>query len=142
MKTILAIIIAMAAHLASAQIYLKELDEDMTHPYSYQVAITDQNGKTLFVETQDEDKQIAGYGHDFYTVYRKSTNTIYVKTPQGVVISGLKLEGNQYAEAVDFDTMTDHEQYHARSINHAFTVIDPDADTQTSYNKNCKSMNR
>lgn len=142
MKTILALIITIITTAAAAQdqIYLKELDEDMSHPYSYQVAITDENGNVLFTETQDDDKQIIGYGHDFFIVYRTSTNKIYVKSPKGVVLSGMEVPEGCYVEPVNYDMMSDHEQYHVRMTKTAFTVVNQDNDRRTVYNKHCKRI--
>ena len=141
MKNILITIAAILAMAnANSQISFKDIDEDPEHPFAEEVAIVDENGKTLFVERQDEDKMILGHGHDFYIVYRKSTNKIYVKSPKGAVLSGIEVPKGCYVEAVNYDNMTDHEQFDALTSKAAFTVVDPDTDHRTVYNKQCKRI--
>ena len=142
MKTILSILLTIIAVSANAQerIYLKELDEDMSHPFAHKVAITDANEKILFTETQDDDKQIVGLGFDFYTVYRKSTNKIYVKNSKGEVLSGMEIPAGCYFEAVNFEMLTEHEQFHEMNIKAAFTIVNMDEDKKTVYNKHCKRI--
>jgi hypothetical protein len=141
MKNILitiATILAMAN--ANSQISFKDIDEDPEHPFAQKVAIVDENGVTTFVENQDEDKMILGHGHDFYIVYRKSTNKIYVKNPKGVVLSGIEVPEGRYVEAVNYDNMTDHEQFDALTSKAAFTIVDPETEHRTVYNKHCKRI--
>lgn len=141
MKNILTTIIAIATITSAAsQISLKELDEDMSHPFSYEMAILDENGNTLFVEKQDEDKQIIGYGHDFYIVYRQSTNKVYVKSPKGVVLSGIEIPQGCYVEPTNYDMMTDHEQFYALNAKIAFAIVNPETEHRTTYNKHCKRI--
>ncbi len=117
---------------AQSEIYLKELTED-------QIAIVNaENDQTLFIETKDSDKEILGYAADFYTVYRTSTNKVYVKSPDGKVISGLAVPPHCYVEATDFANMTDHERFHAKSTKIAFTIVNVDTAERFTYNKYCK----
>lgn len=139
-KLILTLAILTAANITNSQISLKELDEDMSHPFSYEMAIVDENGNTLFVEKQDADKQIIGHGHDFFIVYRQSTNKIYVKNPKGVVLSGMEVPEGCYVEPVNYDNMTDHEQFDALTSKAAFTIVNPETEHRTVYNKHCKRI--
>lgn len=141
MKKIITTIAAiLAIHLADAQISFRDIDEDPEHPFAEEVAIVDENGRTLFVERQDEDKMILGHGHDFYIVYRNSTNKIYVKSPKGVVLSGIEVPKGCYVEAVNYDNMTDHEQFDALTSKAAFTIVNPETEHRTVYNKHCKRI--
>ena len=139
-KLILTLAILTAANITNSQISLKELDEDMSHPFSYEMAIVDENGNTLFVEKQDDDKQIIGHGQDFYVVYRNSTKKVYVKSPKGAVLSGMVVPEGCYVEAVNYDNMTDHEQFDAKTTKTAFTIVNPDTDQRNVYNKHCKRI--
>lgn len=125
---------------ATSQISLKELDEDMSHPFSHQVAIVDEAGNTLFVEKQDSDKQIIGHGHDFYIVYRQSTNKVYVKNPNGVVLSGIEVPEGSYVEPVNYEAMTDHERSYVHDSKKAFAIVNTDNEHRTVYNKHCKRI--
>ena len=117
---------------AQSEIYLKELTED-------QIAIVNaENDQTLFIETTDSDKQILGYAADFYIVYRNSTKKVYVKRPDGKIISGIEVPDNCYVEATNFDNMSDHERFHAMSIKIAFTIVNLDTEVSYKYNKYCK----
>ena len=141
MKNILTTIAAILAITnASSQISLKELDEDMSHPFSHEVAIVDEAGNTLFVEKQDGDKQIIGYGHDFFIVYRQSTNKVYVKSTKGIVLSGMAVPDGCYVEAVNYDNMTDHEQFDALTSKAAFTIVEIENGHRTVYNKHSKRI--
>lgn len=137
---ILTIFATLAITNATSQISIKELDEDMSHPFSHEMAILDENGKTLFVEKQSEDKQIIGYGHDFFIVYRISTNTIYVKNPKGIVLAGMEIPEGCYVEPTNYDMMTDHEQFYALNAKIAFNIVNPENEHRTTYNKHCKRI--
>ena len=139
-KLFLTIMATLAMTNATSQISIKELDEDMSHPFSHEMAILDENGKTLFVEKQDDDKQIIGYGHDFFIVYRQSTNKVYVKSPKGVVLSGMEIPEGCYVEPTNYDMMTDHEQAYAMNGKIAFTIVNPETEHRTVYNKHCKRI--
>lgn len=140
-KIISTFIICLVYSNIYSQIFLKELDEDMSHPYSYQVAIINSNGNTLYIENQNDDKQIIGYGNDFVLIFRTSTNTIYVKNIKGEVISGFKIPEGSYFDPVNFANMSDHEQEWVKISKTAFTIIDEDGD-KIIYNKYCKPMGR
>jgi hypothetical protein len=139
-KLFLTIMATLAMTNATSQISIKELDEDMSHPFSHEMAILDENGKTLFVEKQDDDKQIIGYGHDFFIVYRQSTNKVYVKSPKGVVLSGMEIPEGCYVEPTNYDMMTEHEQAYALNGKIAFTIVNPENEHRTVYNKHCKRI--
>lgn len=141
MKNILITILAtLAITNANSQISLRDLDEDMSHPFSHEVAIIDEKGNTLFVEKQSEDKEIIGHGHDFFIVYRKSTNKIYVKDPKGQIISGMEIPAGCYLDAVNYEGMTDHEQFDAFTTKTAFTITNYETEKKTVYNKHCKRI--
>ena len=132
MKNIITITLLFLSTLVSAQkIQLQEIDE-------YQTAIVStETGKTLSIETQTDDKRILGYGNDFYVVLRYSTNKIYVKSPEGVVISGMTIPEGGYVDVTNFGNMSDIEIYNAIQTKDAFTIVDED-DIRKRYNKHCK----
>ena len=133
MRNIITITLLFLSTLVSAQseIYLDELDD-------YQTAIvSSETGKTLFVETIDDDKQILGYGADFFVVYRKSTNKIYVKSTDGKIISGMAIPKNCYLEVINFEGMTEYEMYDAKESKEAFFVVNIETGEKSKYNKHC-----
>ena len=133
MRNIITTAFILLSALANAQseIYLKELVED-------QIAIVNtKTGKTLSIETLTDDKIILGYGNDFYVVLRYSTNKIYVKSPEGVVISGMTIPEGGYVDVTNFGNMSDIEIYNAIQTKDAFTIVDED-DVKKRYNKHCK----
>jgi hypothetical protein len=133
MRNIIAITLLFLSTQVSAQseIYLDELDD-------YQTAIvSSETGKTLFVETIDDDKQILGYGTDFFVVYRKSTNKIYVKSTDGKIISGMTISKNCYLEVINFEGMTEYEMYDVKESKEAFFVVNIETGEKSKYNKHC-----
>jgi hypothetical protein len=132
MRKIITITLLFLSTIASAQnIQLQEIDE-------YQTAIVStKTGKTLSIETLTDDKIILGYGNDFYVVLRYSTNKIYVKTPEGVVISGMAIPEGGYVDVTNFGNMSDIEIYNAIQTKDAFTIVDED-DVKKRYNKHSK----
>jgi hypothetical protein len=133
MRNIIAITLLFLSTQVNAQseIYLDELDD-------YQTAIvSSETGKTLFVETIDDDKQILGYGTDFFVVYRKSTNKIYVKSTDGKIISGMTIPKNCYLEVINFEGMTEYEMYDVKESKEAFFVVNIETGEKSKYNKHC-----
>jgi hypothetical protein len=117
---------------AQSEIYLDEIDDYHT------AIISADNDKTLFVETLDDDKQILGYGSDFFVVYKKSMRKIYVKSSDGVVISSMEFPKNCYLEVIDFRGMTEHEMDYVKQTKEAFIIVNLDTDVKSKYNKHCK----
>lgn len=142
MKYIITFLATIITGLLSAQeIYLEELDMNMDHSYSYQVAIKDyKTDKTLFIQEQNEDLKIEGYGEDFIIVYRKSMNKIYVKDKFGKVISGFTIPTNTYIEAVDYAGMSDHERFNVKIMKIAFKTVNTTTGEILQYNKFAKCI--
>ena len=132
MRNIITITLLFLSTIASSQnIQLQQIDE-------YQTAIVStKTGKTLSIETLTDDKIILGYGNDFYVVLRYSTNKIYVKSPEGVVISGMAIPEGGYVDVTNFGNMSDIEIYNAIQTKDAFTIVDED-DVKKRYNKHSK----
>ena len=132
MRNIFTLIFIVVSTLVNAQkIILNEIDDNKT------AIVSTETGNTLFIETLSEDKIILGYGNDFYVVMRYSTNKLYVKAPDGTVISGIAIPQGGYVEVVNFGNMSDIEIYNAIQTKDAFTIVDEN-DVKKRYNKYCK----
>jgi hypothetical protein len=132
MRNIITITLLFLSTLVSAQkIQLQEIDETQT------AIVSIETGKTLSIEKQTNDKRIFGYGNDFYVVFVYSTNKIYVKSPEGKVISGMSVPEGSYFEVINFGNMSDVEIFTVIDINLAFTITGED-DIPKRYNKHCK----